>query len=189
MGLMKKLSEQTRRPRNSGSNGILPLQLEIESVSEVAKYQRSLDSERMNQFNQDVKTWAKKVNKLLRASAQSKVERDFFLSKSIKPTFGYDKQYAKEIKRVGFSFQREGIYIHKGAGKGQGGYKGSKWTDSYGQLKETNPESFLKMGTGNRKPIEWFNPVIESQIESLADIVAEYSGDLQINATRIIIPD
>lgn len=93
-----------------------------------------------------------------------------------------------ETERVGFSFAREGIYIHKGAGRGQGGFRGgSKWTDKYGKLKKTNPDSFYLMGTGNRHPIRWFDPIIEKNLPKLADIVADYAADMQIDASRIFI--
>ena len=47
--------------------------------------------------------------------------------------------------------------------------------------------SFYKMGTGNRIPIRWFDPVIDRNLPALADVVAEYAADMQIDATRIYI--
>ena len=173
-------------PRNLQKNG-LPFELSLDCVSETAKYERAQDAERMDQFNKDVEAWAMHVTSLLRSNVRTMVKRDIGLSESIHPNIYYDRKYRKEAKRVGFSFLREGIYIHKGAGRGQGGYLGSKWTDHYGKLKTTNPESLGKMGSGNRKPIEWFNPIVERELSALADIVAEYSADLQINATQIFI--
>lgn len=113
------------------------------------------------------------------------VKQDEQLSESIEPNV-YSRN--GEAERIGFSFAREGVYIHKGAGRGQGGFRGgSRWTDKHGKLKETNPLSFFKMGTGNRKPIRWFDPVIDKNLPFLADVVAEYAADMQIDATRIFV--
>lgn len=59
-----------------------------------------------------------------------------------------------------------------------------------GQIREaekTNPDSFYLMGTGNRQPIRWFDPIIEKNLPKLADIVADYAADMQIDASRIFI--
>ena len=127
------------------------------------------------------------VTSLLRRNVRSMAKRDIALSESIHPNIYYDRKYSKEVNRVGFSFLREGIYIHKGAGRGQGGYRGSRWTDKYGTLKATDTKSLGKLGTGNRRSVEWFNPIIERELEALADIVSDYSTDIQIDATRIFI--
>lgn len=157
-------------------------------MSEVIKYQRGQDQEAVDKFNRDVQDWAKEVQGKLRSNVRAMVKKDNKLSSSIRPNFYKDKT-TKEINRIGFSFRREGIYLHYGAGKGQGGFQGSKWTDSYGTLQKTNPDSYGKMGTGARHSVDWFNTIIKKEIETLADIVAEYSADLIVDATRIYIPD
>jgi hypothetical protein len=185
MGANTPLSQQATGSQLGG----LPFTIDINSLSEVGKYMRSKDSERVEQFNSEVKKWANDVSGKLKSNVRSLVKKDVSLSGSIKPKIYFDRKYGKEVNRVGFSFRREGIYIHRGAGKGQGGYKGSKWTDKYGTLKKTNPASFYKMATGNRHPVDWFNSTIRQELENLADIVANYSADLQIDATRIFIAD
>ncbi|MDR1455528.1 MAG: hypothetical protein LBJ01_07755 [Tannerella sp.] len=179
--------EQNRTGRQAKLDG-LPFELNIRSLSEVGKYLRAQDPERQEEYNRKVIDWAKSVSQQLKGNVRSLVKKDVRLSDSIKPHVYYDKKYGREADRIGFTFAREGVYIHRGAGKGQGGFKGgSKWTDKYGKLKETNPLSFYKMGTGNRRPINWFNPVIDRNIEALADIVAEYSADMVVDAERIYI--
>lgn len=191
MGYYKKLSTQISETRRSKKllTGGLPFELTLESLSETSKFERSQDPERVAQFNSDVQAWAIHTTSRLRSNVRMMVRRDIGLSESVHPNVYYDRKYAKEANRVGFSFLREGIYIHKGAGRNQGGYGGSKWTDKYGNLKTTRPDSLGRMGTGNRRPIEWFNPVIEKELPALADIVANYSADLQIDVTRIFIED
>ena len=101
------------------------------------------------------------------------------------------------IDRLGFSFPRHGIYIHKGAGRGQGGTIGSSWTKlkringvevSTGIVRHTDPNSLnATQGTGNRQSYEWFDPVIRNRISELADIVSNYFDSMIIDATRIYI--
>lgn len=190
MGVMKRLSEQIasssrRRKTVLGSTDGLPFEISLKSISETERYKRSLDKERVKQFNDDVKAWAIDVTKKLRVNVRMLVRQDQRLSSSIEPNL-YNKK--GEVERIGFSFAREGIYIHKGAGRGQGGFRGgSKWTDRYGTLKKTNPASFYKMGAGNRTPILWFDPVVSANLPALADIVAEYAATMQLDATRIFI--
>ena len=60
--------------------------------------------------------------------------------------------------RVGFKFPRHMVFVHKGVGRG---------------------------GTGNRKKKEWFNPVMDEQVEKLADELAEQHAELAVNAINI----
>lgn len=185
MGLdSRKLSNQIRKSRRPAG---LPFELTLESISEIDKFQRAQDKESLQQFNKDVEQWAEQAKQALRLSIKSLVRRDVYLSDSLKANLYYDRKYAKEVNRVGFSFVREGVYIHKGAGKGQGGYIGGRWIDRFGRQQSRAPESAGLQGTGNRKPIEWFNPVIDGKLTQLADIVAEYSATMQVNATNIFI--
>ncbi len=172
MGLdSRKLSNQIRASRRPAG---LPFELTLESSSETDKFQRTQDKESLNKFNKDVEQWAEQSKQALRVSIKSLVRRDVYLSDSLKANIYYDRKYAKEVNRVGFSFAREGVYIHKGAGKGQGGYVGGRWIDRHGRQQSRSPESDGLQGTGNRKPIEWFNPVIEGRLPQLADLVADY---------------
>ena len=190
MGYYNQLSQQMQNRHKISKNVIqgLPFELTIQSVSEIDKYNRSQDKEKVNQFNDDVKAWAIETTSKLQMNVRMMVKHNVDLAESIHPNLFYDKKYTKEVNRVGFSFLREGIYLQRGAGRGYGGNKGgSKWTDRFGNLKQTNPDSYFKMGTGNRRPIQWFNPVIERQLPFLADIVSNYAAELSINATNLFI--
>lgn len=172
-----------------GSADGLPFEISLKSISEIERYNRSKDLERVKQFNDDVKGWAIDVTKKLRVNVRMLVSEDKRLSSSIEPNiYTYKKKKDGEAERIGFSFAREGVYIHKGAGRGQGGFRGgSKWTDRYGTLKRTDPASYYKMGTGNRREIRWFDPVISANLPALANIVAEYAATMQLDASRIFI--
>lgn len=168
------------------------------SGDQTATFQRVKDIEALDKFNTGVKKWAKKVEKELKQSANSRfshratdqISTEFpRLSDSIKTNVRFDKQFKLETKSVGFSIARHGVYLHQGAGRGYGGLTGSKWTDKYGKYQTTKSDSFGKMGTGNRDSVHWFNEVINRNMDELADITAEYSLDLAINVNSIFLPE
>ncbi|MDU1906655.1 MAG: hypothetical protein E6772_17960 [Dysgonomonas sp.] len=191
MGLMNNLSVQmlnARRRRPSASSRLnLPFKVSIESLSESDKFTRRQDLVRLNEYNDNVKDWGKNTSVKLKASVKSLIDRDLLLSDSIKPKVYYDRKYAKEANRVGFTFVREGVYVHKGAGRGKGGTKGSKWFNLKGERMSTNPDSLFKMGTGSRQPKEWFDPVVEQELLQLADLVSDFSAGLVIDTTTLFI--
>lgn len=101
----------------------------------------------------------------------------------------------------GITMPRYGVWVHKGARRGHGGRKGSRWwssrvrtTQTRGALKgvstrggwvSTNPASLGKMNTGRSRAVAWFDPVVEKQMPKLAAIAAEYWGDTAIQQIRI----
>jgi hypothetical protein len=64
------------------------------------------------------------------------------------------------IERVSYIMPRHMIYVHKGVGRGT---------------------KISQVGSTNRKAKPWFNPVIEANIDALADIVAEEIGSGIVN--------
>lgn len=90
-----------------------------------------------------------------------------------------------EVDQGGFIFDRHLVFVHKGAGKGHGGMKGSSWIGPNGQRKRTNPNSFGKMNTGERQAEEWLNPVLEEEVPKLADIVAGFKADAAVKQIQI----
>lgn len=95
------------------------------------------------------------------------------------------KSHYGEVIGGGFRFDRYLVFVHKGAGKGHGGSKGSTWLDAHGQRRRTNPKSFGKMNTGARQAEEWLNPVLDEEVPKLADIVAGFKADAAIKQIQI----
>ena len=166
------------------------------TVSEIAQYQRARDPERMADFNASIAEWQRITIGSLRANPQRLGIGKGELYESLRPTTHKNKY--GEIDRIGFSFARQGIYIHKGAYRGFGGYKGSRWSyrkatkQGYiytGEMRTTNPSSIGKLYQSRMKARDWFNPVIERRIERLAEICAAYSADMAVDASRIFIKD
>lgn len=89
------------------------------------------------------------------------------------------------INKIKFQFKVSGIYREKGAGKGFGGAKGSKWINAKGEQKSTNPNSLNKQGTGSRKAAPWFNPVAEKIADELAEELLTEFVEIAFNQIKI----
>lgn len=80
------------------------------------------------------------------------------------------------ITGLSFVFERHGVFVHKGVGRGYQMQKG------FVQRTAKTMEN-----TEVRQPAEWFNPVIEQSLPELADKLAEINADAAVNATRMMI--
>lgn len=147
---------------------------------------------KLDTYNTEVKAWAKDMNALFKTSAArfGIVHRADSPSgsSSINKFRNRFTQQDGAINKIGITFPRSLIYTHKGAGKGKGGIKGSRWVDKYGAQQKTNPKSFGKMGTGARKEKPFLSDALNSPggVEALATIAAEelaetITGNLFIN--------
>lgn len=67
-----------------------------------------------------------------------------------------------EIFSVGFKFQKHGVWLAKGLGKGRG---------------KSNPKGAK----------DWFNQVISVRVKELADVLVKIKADAAVNATRLKI--
>lgn len=166
--------------------------IRLETVSETERYSVAQDANLVTAYNDAVEKWQNSVCRQLKSTIAYKSMR---IAKELEPRTYTDKYGL--INRIGFSFPRHGIYIHKGAGRGQGGYIGSHWTKlkvingieiSTGIVRHTALSSINgKQGTGNRKAYRWFDPVIKNRLPELMEIVTNYFDTMIIDATRIYI--
>lgn len=179
------LVNQIRNSRRSIEG--LPFDISIDSFASAQKAVRTEDIAVTKEYNADVSKWTRERRVDLRRSVSQKVKRNVSLSASIKGKVYHNRKGGSEAERIGFSFVREGIYIHKGAGRGQGGLIGGSWIDAHGRKKTRDPRSAGKMGQGNRREIDWFDDAMDPKMAQLADIVSNYSATLQINATNLFI--
>lgn len=133
--------------------------------------------------NEDVRTWGHDAVNLMQATASTMniQHRSNSSSGSASMSKLIDRYRQKQgsIDLISFRFPRSLIWTQKGAGKGRGGLKGSKWTDKYGNRKSTNSESLGKAGTGGRTEKPFINKVLDGPkgIDELATIVAVNTGD------------
>lgn len=137
-------------------------------------------------YIQDVQTWATNTERLIEAtgSAMGVTHRSY----SASPAASLPKVRNKlglangQPARVAFTFPRQLVYPMTGAGKGQGGAKGSRWVDKYGIRKQTNPKSLNKANSGNRQAKPFINNALNRPegITQLADIVSNNTGDILV---------
>lgn len=130
--------------------------------------------DRDSEYNKKARAWASRVSREMRTASPS--DR---LRSSIKyKTRTY--QAKGPVGVVAFQFNRLGIYLEKGAGRGHGGVKGSRWTAPDGSLRRTDPASLGKMGKGNRPAKPFLQPAIDGHIDELSNIVADYAADITV---------
>lgn len=200
MGFYKRLSDNkaevrrynaAKRRADKLSSSPSSRLIRMETISEVERYNIAQDADRLTAFNKEVEQWQDSVSKQLRASIGS---RSLRIARELQPK-AYTDNYGL-INRLGFSFPRHGVYIHKGAGRGQGGFMGSKWSYlkrvngveiNTSIIRHTNPESLGKQNEGKRLAYHWFDPVIKNRLPELADICMRYFDTMIIDATKIYI--
>lgn len=180
-------------PTVRGRNGAPRIIFEAKP-SAMMMEQRIADVAALKTFKKELRTWASRVVEQLRISAAVntgatgwRVPTEHRLGPSLRFNIKMDAKYHVEPTRIGFSFARHGIYLHYGAYKGHAGYQGSHWLDRLGRRRETDPESLYKAGLGSRKPVDWFNPVLQRNMDELADIVARYCGDMIIHSEYLYL--
>ncbi|MCX6267671.1 MAG: hypothetical protein NTW16_09985 [Bacteroidetes bacterium] len=172
MGLWKKVAEN-RTVRSGAFQGSWegPFDVSINEPGKTQRFSRSRNTEEMETFNERLKSWGNKVRSALPVSISSHGIGGKQLKRSIRNTYYYE---FGEIFRLGFSFAREGIFVHKGVGRG--------YNMVNGMVVKTSKTSGF-----NRKPKPWFNPVVESFIPELEQIIKEYTETAIVNSSRIYI--
>jgi hypothetical protein len=140
----------------------------------------------IEQQNKIVTQWIPKVRRALRTSVRrfSDGKPEGFVTRGKKSGFtrmesklvqsikSNTKKSYGVIEGISFNFERHGVFVHKGVGRGYP-ISGSK---------------VIKNPSGKtRKPVEWFNPIIDKYYPQLADKIAEVNADAAVNATRMKI--
>ena len=100
-----------------------------------------------------------------------------------------------EIEYIGFRFERHGVFIHKGVGRGYvaagnsvvRGHKPSNNVKKYAKDSNRRAGNILSNGPMRRHKDEWFNPIIQANMPELADRVAELWLDAAVNETQMLI--
>jgi hypothetical protein len=171
MSLAKRILESRSNRAGAFKSWEGPFDIDIKEDGITHRYERGLDTKALEEFNERIKTWGSRVKSALPPSIQSQSITGIQLRRSIKNQYKYD--YG-EIYRIGFAFARHGVFVHKGVGRG---YRMEGGT----VVKTAKTEGF------NRRPKPWFNPVIESFIPELDEIVKDYAENAIVNSVRIYI--
>ncbi|MCF6356538.1 MAG: hypothetical protein L3J54_01920 [Draconibacterium sp.] len=134
--------------------------------------------------NEVIKRWTPKVKRRLKNSArifkhgkktsfvQRKGRTEGKLVDSIKSRMG---KKMGTIELVSFSFERHGVFVHKGVGKG--------WTLQGGTVVRTATHPT----DAPRTPVPWFNNILDSQVPVLANQIAEVNANAALNAVKLHI--
>ncbi len=134
--------------------------------------------------NAHIKKWAPKVRRALKSAVrhlnngkatsfvQRKGRQEGRLFQSIKARTSKEMGV---IELISFSFERHGVFVHKGVGKG--------WELQGGSVVRTATGSM----TAPRNPVSWFNPVLEKHIPELANRIALINTNAAVNATKLNI--
>jgi hypothetical protein len=125
-------------------------------------------AEDIDSFNGDVGRWAKGTKEA--AVAEMNALGIVHLENSKSPVPAQQALKTSQRKnagitnRVSFKMPRHMVFVHKGVGRGT---------------------KISQVGSTGRKAKPWFNPVIEKALPNLADIVADHSGTMVLNAVII----
>lgn len=140
-----------------------------------------ISQEEIRQTNEAIKQWIPKVRSALKSSAkwfsdgkhESFVirgnQREGKLAESITSNTGFDFGL---ISRVGFAFERHGVFVHKGVGR---------------KYPISGPQEIKNPSGRPRVAVDWFNPELEKYVPELADRLAEINANFAVNATRMKI--
>jgi hypothetical protein len=145
-----------------------------------------------SEFNSRAKGWSVKLSRNMRqniASGANSSQSKGKLRESIKSNYSFQQ---KVIYRVGFGFERYGIFRAYGVGKGYihspyGVIRGRRTAEYYKKSRK-NKSQFVAYGKGgmNRSPLDWFDSEIKDNIDGLADIVAEFYGDSYVVNNNVL---
>jgi len=89
------------------------------------------------------------------------------------------------ITAIRFTLRRNLFYAYYGAGRGQGGKKGSVWTNAAGERRKTAPSSLGKAGTGNRDAKPFLDVISRDADDMLAEVAAANMDEIMDNSFKI----
>jgi hypothetical protein len=134
--------------------------------------------------NDYIKKWAPKVRRALKSSVRhmgNGKETSFVQRKGRQEGRLFESIKARTSKKMGvielvsFSFERHGVFVHKGVGNG------------YELQGSTVVRTARGTMSAHRTAVHWFNPVLEKHIPELANCIAEINTNAAVNATKLNI--
>lgn len=136
----------------------------------------------IDEFNEQTRSWGRATNDQVKAGLFGiGARRTGQLLRELKVRTGL--QFGR-VFRISFSFPRQLVWLEKGASKGYGGRKGSRWT-TRGTVRRTSKESLGKMGTGRRIAHRIFNSTMDKRVPILAALVARYYANASVKAITL----
>ena len=150
----------------------------------MAQFSNSVSTFDVVEQNELLRKWAPKVRRALKTAVRSmnngkttsfvmrhgRMEGRLF--DSVKSRLG--KQLGV-IELISFSFERHGVFVHKGVGRGYNLAGGKVVRTAKGTM------------SAPRNPVPWFNPTLERHIPELANRIAVINLNAAVNATKMNI--
>jgi len=139
------------------------------------------------QQNELIEMWVPKVRRALRSSARwfSDGKTDPFVirdhgkqtEKKLADSIGsYTKKDIDTITKIAFKFERHGVFVHKGVGRGYHA-SGTGFVNRTAKGSQVHP----------RVAVEWFNPVLDQYLPELVEKIARINADAVVNYTAMKI--
>lgn len=143
------------------------------------------------EYNKKIANWGSKTGGIIKLqirSLTSKGKGDLVRSLRMKT-----RKYYGEIERVTYQFIRHGVFWHKGVGRGyfmeggtvMRGYKPGAVLKARALNSNRQASSRVLSGGKKRKPVEWFNPTLDTRVPALANMITEMRADQIVRATNI----
>ena len=141
------------------------------------------------QQNELIEMWVPKVRRALRSSARwfSDGKTDPFVirdhgkqtEKKLADSIGsYTKKDIDTITKIAFKFERHGVFVHKGVGRGY-------------MIPEPGANAIRTAKDPARKrervAVEWFNPVLDRYLPELVEKIARINADAVVNSAAMKI--
>ena len=138
------------------------------------------------QFNEQVKGWTTSVRRKIVASAPVGVGHNSAnrqtkkLAQSI--TYGLRFEFGS-VSRIRFSFERHGVFVQYGVGRGYIRSGGAVVRGFVTKRKGNKPEKTTTSSEGiNRHPVDWYDSNITEGLPELANYTQEYYGDMAMQS-------
>jgi hypothetical protein len=148
------------------------------------EFSNSVSGFNVEEQNAVIKRWAPKVKRRLKNSASmfSKGKNtSFVMRKGRQEGKLFESISARLSKKMGiielvsFQFERHGVFVHKGVGRG--------WEIGSNTVTRTAKGEM----SAARNPSPWFNSVLDSQVPLLANDIATVNANAALNATKLQI--
>lgn len=144
------------------------------------------------EYNKRVTEWGSTVGVKLRASIRMLMSDG--KGKLLKSLRLKTAKWYGEVDKLAYHFERHGVFAHKGVGRGyhmEGSRvvrgRGKLLNDKKADVNQRLKQFVLRSADVKRHADEWFNPIVQQNIDKLADMVAEMNADRVVNATKILI--
>lgn len=146
-------------------------------------------SEEIQSFNKDVSRWNQRFEDRLKLRIRSLSQQG--KGDLLRSLYGRTYRMDGEIDRIGYVFDRHGVFWQKGVGRGyvmrNGMVVRGEKVKIGRNIHDKRTDFRAVSGQILRKPEDWFNGLLYKNVEELADIVVEHYADRVVNATLMRI--